>query len=438
MVVMLLGQGCGKLPLFFPDAGRPDSGVEPTTDGGTRVDGGISYVDACRNLNLNRCAYFIRCGLVEDTMDGREACVRQLEATWCGPLTWPPHVLAGALRFDPVKAETCGTAFATWSCAEFQALPDSCLTFLRPRAALNEPCFDGYTECTEGVCRGTVCPRTCQARGFSGESCSSDGECRQSLYCRRPQLMPSVGMCTPLGSAGSACEVDAECLIGLECLNQQCRLLPSSGEACLSGRCADSAYCDPLASDAGVCVTRRGEMATCDGDECQSVLVCDVLSQRCLRREVGSGDICSPSQTCPTNETCLGVSANDAGTCGAPLAVGEPCISHRDCQTHLACRADGDAGLACRPRAMAGASCATSRDCFTSATCLQGVCQQRPLPSEPCNDTLACRWGLCRESTSMDGGVCGSLLSAGTPCRTNDQCASNICAAGTCIGRCLP
>lgn len=438
MSVLLLGQGCGKLPILFPDAGRTDSGVDPVTDSGVRLDGGVSFADACKTLNLNRCAYFIRCGLVEDTMEGRDACVKQLEVTWCGPLTWPPHVTAGALRFDAVKAETCGTAFATWSCDEFNALPDSCLTFLKPRAALNEPCFDGYSECTEGVCRGSVCPRTCQARGFSGESCSSDSECRQSLYCRRSPFMPTVGVCTALGPVGAACELDADCLVGLNCVSQQCRLLPSSGEACLSGRCGDSAYCDVLTADAGVCVTRRGEMATCDGDECQAVLVCDVLAQRCLRREVGSGDACSASQVCPTNETCIGVSARDAGTCGAPLAPGEPCVNHDDCQAHLACRTDGDAGLACRPRAAAGSSCVSARDCFTSATCLQGTCQQRPLPTEACSDVLSCRWGLCREASAGDGGVCGSLLTAGMTCRTNEQCASNICAAGTCIGRCLP
>lgn len=438
LVALVTGAGCGTITFpLTPDAGRTDAGPVITNDGGTKTDGGVSFTETCKNLNLNRCAYLIRCGLVEDSVAGRDTCVKQLEATWCGPLTWPPHVTAGALRFDAVKADTCGTAFATWSCDEYATLPDSCTSFLKPRAALNEPCFDGYTECAEGMCRGSVCPRTCQPRGFSGETCSSDLECRQGLFCRRSPFMPTVGVCTPLGSTGAGCDTDAECLIGFHCLAQQCRVLPPAGDPCLLGQCAESAYCDATAStDGGVCVMRKGETAPCDGDQCQPVLECDVLAQRCLRAEVSTGSACSPSQSCPAPETCVGVTAGDAGTCGAPLEEGQPCLNQTDCQAHLACLSDGDAGSSCHKRAPAGASCKTSRECFNTAVCSQGVCTQRPLPSERCTTEVGCRWGLCRESN--DAGVCGSLLTAGMMCDEGWQCASGVCAAGLCLGRCLP
>lgn len=417
------------------DAGRTDAGVDHFTDGGSKSDAGVNLLEACRALNLNRCAYFIRCGLLEDSPEGRDACVRELEVTWCGPSTWPPHVMAGALRFDAVKAETCATAFATWSCKEFGTLPDSCTSFLKPRATLGEPCYDGFTECSEGVCRGSSCPRTCQARAFADEPCTSDAECRTNLFCRPSPFSPSSGVCAAFGTTGDGCLSDGECLLGLHCVNQQCKVLPNAGEPCTAGACSETAYCDQSNTDGGVCVMRKGETAPCGGDECQPVLICDPIDQRCIRRELSSGDPCKPGQACPDGEVCLGGSIRTSGLCGRPLEQGGACLSHADCEAHLACLG-GDGGATCQPRQSAGASCQDDRECFQSARCVEHVCTQLGLPTQACGDQLGCRWGLCRENG--DAGVCGSLLGAGLSCMANEQCASGVCDNRVCIGRCLP
>ncbi|MFT3710573.1 MAG: Dickkopf N-terminal cysteine-rich domain-containing protein [Archangium sp.] len=435
--MLLLGASCGtflKLPPTV-DAGRADAGNNPG-DGGVRPDAGISPVEACKTLNLNRCAYFIRCGLIEDAVSSLEACVREMEATWCGPMTWPPHVAIGALKFDAVKAETCATAFETWSCREYADLPDSCQTFLRPRAALGENCFDGFTECTEGVCRGAVCPRTCQARAFADEACTNDNECRSNLFCRLSPFSPSSGVCSVYGLADADCTADRECTTGLHCVGQKCRVLPGAQEPCLLGTCGDTSYCDDANLDGGICVTRKGETSLCSGDQCQPALVCDALDSRCVRRLLSSGDACLPSQQCPVGEVCIGGTARAAGMCGRPLDVGSSCATNIDCLEHLACLDDGDGGWACGNRVDAGTRCEDDRECFSSARCVNHACAELSLPTEACSDDQGCRWGLCR--VNGDAGVCGSLLGAGLDCVVGEQCASGLCDNGTCIGRCLP
>lgn len=430
--------GCSQFvikPPITPDAGKGDSGTP--FDAGVRSDAGLPLAEACTALNLNRCAYFIRCGLVEDSMAGRDACVRELEATWCGPLTWPPHVIAGGLKFDPVKAETCATAFATWSCAEYASLPPSCESIVKPRQALGEPCYDGFTECTEGVCKGATCPRTCQARGLAQAPCTTDGDCRTGLFCRVSPFNPVNGECAAFGSTGAPCQADRECLIGLHCVEQFCRVLPNAGEPCLNGACTDSAYCDATRVDGGTCLARKGETAPCDGDQCQSVLECDPIDHLCLRDEVNSGDPCSAAQTCPTGETCLHDDAQTKGTCGAPGDVGATCISHDDCLAHLACLG-GDGGLSCQPRRVSGSACTDARECFDTAVCANGKCVERGLPMQECSSDVPCRWGLCHDDGDGGVGVCGSLLGAGLSCSSGAECASGLCDNGTCIGRCLP
>jgi hypothetical protein len=95
-----------------------------------------------------------------------------------------------------------------------------------------------------------------------------------------------------------------------------------------------------------------------------------------------------------------------------------------------------DAGSRCQLRVDAGVPCDADRECHASARCVEHVCTELSLPSEPCSDVQGCRWGLCR--VNADAGVCGSLLGAGLSCARGEQCASGLCDNGTCIGRCLP
>ncbi len=435
-----LGAACSFAPSVpaQADAGRVDGGAQPADDGGTALDGGLAATDACRVLNLSRCEYLSRCGLIEPSAVGLEACTRAAEATWCGPMTWPSHVAAGALRYDPVKAQSCAQAFTTQVCAEWVTLPDSCTNFLKPRVQLGQPCYDGYLECADGVCRGNSCPRTCQPRALLDEACVSDGDCRTGLYCRFATFMSSVGTCAAFNGPGGSCDTNIKCLDGLRCVNQQCRALPIVGQACLDGFCSDQAYCDAQATDGGLCLTRKTTAAACDGNQCLSTLVCDPTSQSCQPVKLSSGEPCTPLQQCPGGQVCVASDRTGAGTCSPPHADGEPCLGAADCQRHLSCRG-GDGGTTCQPRATMGAACVTSLDCLTSAVCHQGACVELPLPGESCAETRVCRWGLCREVTNTDGGaICGALLSAGQTCVRGEQCASGACDKGTCLARCVP
>lgn len=444
VVALALLSGCFALPPLFPqpDGGKVDGGVQPRVDGGTTTtDGGLSVADACPVLNARRCEYFARCGLIEDTAQAKQECARGLEVNWCGPLTWPAHVAKSALKYDPLRAEACADSFLTRSCDEWSTLSDSCNRFLAPRVPLGGDCYDGYAECTDGVCRGSSCPRTCQPRALLDEVCSFDADCRTGLYCKLSRFMPTVGQCAAYGAIGAACEISAQCAEGLQCIEMQCRALPQPGMACLGGACSEAGYCEDV-GDGGVCVGRRAEGAPCVEGQCQVGLVCDPLRSSCVKKQLQSGEDCSLAQTCPAGLTCLGATDAGAGLCLPPVGEGDACVADRDCEIHLACRDVGDVGdggLSCQRRASAGTPCTSAQTCQSGAVCSNGQCVLLPLPGESCAATRACRWGLCRELVNSDGGaVCGSLLSAGQSCARNDECASGSCVMNTCVARCVP
>lgn len=437
----LLGVACStSLPWDFAsgDGGRADAGAPPTRDGGSPgSDGGLPFARACDTLLAERCAYLVRCGLLADDAASLEACHSGLTATWCGPTTWPGHVAVGTLRYDALHGQACAEAFATRACGEWRTLPDACHRLTQPAVLLRQPCYDGFDECLEGVCRGAACPRLCQPRGQLGEACRVSADCRSSLFCRPSLTMPGSGQCAARGPVGSPCEADSHCLDGHYCLEGLCRLLPAVGASCPGGRCVDSAWCAPDA-DAGACRGRKGLGAACDGDECEATLVCDPLSSACAEAKVGAGNPCSPVQLCQAGLTCVGLTSDSAGLCLSPQELGAACAQSGDCRAHLACL-PGDGGRACSPRLADGAPCAEDRHCLASSHCVAGRCAPLPLPGEPCATSHRCRWGLCREVPRTDAGwVCGALLGAGEACATSAECASGTCAGGACIASCQP
>jgi hypothetical protein len=188
-----------------------------------------------------------------------------------------------------------------------------------------------------------------------------------------------------------------------------------------------------------VCIARKLEGAACTEGQCQSTLVCDPIRAVCVRIQLSSGDACSLAQVCPVGQTCVGATAQSPGLCHAPEPEGDPCLSSRDCEAHLACQTSQDGGTSCQRRAAAGGSCESAQTCQRGAVCSAAVCTELPLPGESCTQTRACRWGLCRELAGVDAGaVCGPLLSAAQPCTKNEECASGACSSGTCVARCLP
>ena len=423
--------GCGFAGIFLPhvDAGvGGDAG--PEADAGPIVDAGLSSLETCTLLNAARCEVEARCGLIEDSADARAECQRAWEATWCGPKTWPSHVTAGVLKLDGERVSDCLAQLGAQTCDKWATLPEACQHFLLPRVPLGQPCYDGYDECLDdGVCRGTVCPRTCQPRASSGDRCTSDGECRAGLLCRMQLFDTGVGTCLAQSSLNGSCARDGDCLTGLFCSELKCVALPQAGTACLSNRCLADSYCD-----AGECFSRKSLGAPCAGDECQDSLVCSPQSGTCVAAVVALNETCALPQRCTTGAICLSLTK----TCAVPRAEGELCGTAADCQAHLTCGSvDGGMGL-CERCFSEAWECTASVDCQVSARCDDaGYCAELPLPGEPCGAARQCRWGLCRDT--VDGGaVCGPLLSAGAACAANAECASGSCVASTCLARCVP
>lgn len=430
---------CGFAPsqrIEPPDSGRIDAG--PVRDAGYDLDAGIPPLEACALLNAARCDGLARCGLIAADETAREACLRSFEATWCGPSTWPPHVTAGALRLDSARAMACVTALERQVCSSWPAMPDPCTRFLLPRVSLGQPCFDGFDECLDGVCRGNACPRTCQPRAVEGEVCNDDQECRSGLSCRAGPFS-TTSVCSAPSNVGGYCTVDDDCATGLGCSQLQCKVLPSAGSKCLDNRCIDLAYCE-IDSTGGVCAPRKTEGEPCTGAQCATGLVCDGKSGTCVQQLAALHERCTPAQQCPAGATCTQLDADGVGTCAEPASEGETCLTDGDCEEHLACvLGDGDGGSTCGRRGEPGAMCVSNQQCQVSAECANATCSALPLPGENCAATRRCRWGLCRDVAGSDGGaVCGALLSPGASCRTDAECISASCKDGRCLARCVP
>jgi hypothetical protein len=392
--------------------------------------------DACRVLNSSRCESLIRCGLLANNASAREACVLNFEATWCGPSTWPSYLLTGGLRYSPLRAQSCADALSTQRCATWETLPAECANFLQPILQLGQSCFEGYSGCAEGVCRGNGCPRVCQAPALVDEPCSRDDECQVGLFCKPVPLMPSRGQCARYGTLGAACVTSTQCAAELSCVSQRCERLPAPGQSCLDGRCNVVGFCT---ADAGQCVNRRSASEPCDRTfECTVGLVCDLAAHQCVPEGVEPGQPCAPEQQCPPGFGCRRTDGSTATSCEPDGTSGQPCLTSRDCEPHLMC-GDADGGRRCQGRLGPGSVCTSNADCQLSASCQLGQCVELPLPGASCSATRQCRWGLCRDFAASDAGaICGLLLGAGQPCGAGNQCASGTCESGTCLARCLP
>jgi len=408
--------------------------------GGGDTDAGLSLTLACSTLNAQRCAYLTRCGLVGTDDTEQNDCLAWLQATWCGPANWPTMVSShvATLRYDGVAAQACADAFASADCTDFDSLPQACDHFLLPNALLNQSCFDGYDECTQGVCRGAACPRTCQALGMNMEACRLDDDCRSDLYCKLISVTVGTGLCTPRGAQNQSCGTDAPCQASFTCVNGTCVTPPGSGSPCLGTVCAPSSYCQ-AGVDGGVCTLRNGLGSSCTDDvQCQSGLICQVLENQCaLQMLPTAGSACSLAQTCPAGTTCVGASASQLGQCEPPLDAGEPCSASSDCYDFQACvSTDGGIQRYCGPRQPAGKHCTEDRECQDFTVCRQGSCVTLPSRGGSCAVTRECLTGAC---ISLDGGyLCVDPLSAGASCSRDSDCASGLCTQGQCMPSCTP
>ncbi|MFT3839768.1 MAG: hypothetical protein QM723_22470 [Myxococcaceae bacterium] len=408
--------------------------------GGSSDDAGLPLNAACSTLNAARCAYLTRCGLVGQGQVEQSDCLAWLQATWCGPSNWPtmvnPHV--ATLRYDGVAAASCADGFAAAECHDYDLLPQACDHFLLPNVLLNQSCYDGYDECTQGVCRGAACPRTCQPLGMNQDACRLDDDCRSDLYCKLISVTVGTGLCTPRGGLSDSCGADAPCASMYKCVGSKCVSPPVSGQPCLGTVCDSSAYCQAI--DGGLCTLRNGMGISCTDDvQCQSGLICQLASTNstCQPQQLPKGSACSLAQTCLGGTTCVGASANQLGMCSTPLDAGMPCAASTDCNEFEACvSADGGIQRYCGARQGPGGRCNEDRECEYFTVCRQSSCVSLPTRGASCAVTRQCLTGAC---ISLDGGyLCVDPLSAGASCTGNADCASGMCTQGQCMPSCTP
>lgn len=422
-----------------PDAGRViDLGDAGQLDSGALGvgDAGLPLNAACAVINLARCASMQRCGLLEPTSQALATCLTFYEKTWCGQSTWISRVKASlpTLRYDAVRGEACAEAFDQHSCDAWQTEPEVCQRMLVPNVSQGQRCYGAYQECTDSVCRGEGCPKTCRALGGLGEICSVNRDCRPPGYCRPSKFSPGVGVCAEYSALNEICDSTDECTAGLICVLGVCAPRPTTGARCINSMCDDSSYCAAI-GDGGVCFGRADAGTQCTAStQCRLGHLC--IHGLCQLEQVGIAEPCTPLQRCPDNTVCaLSDTVMGTGRCEAPKRLGSLCGWSGECVPSLACR-DVDGGFRCSERAPAGSPCLQDRDCDVFSSCVENACLPRSAPGGLCGARRPCLFGACVEGD--DGGVCVSAGPPGTRCDGGASCASGVCLAERCAAACAP
>ncbi len=240
---------------------------------------------------------------------------------------------AGHIRYDPRAAHGCLEEITWASCDQTHATvrrQPSCdavyVGQLEAGAACtrDEECASAACDapaCDDGCCIGSCLPRISDAE--IGATCRTSSDCRDG-FCNE------LKFCAPLVEEGHPCREDDECVLGLACVGAgidpgRCRPLPSLGQSCPYGRCAEiGARCDAMLK----CVP-MGWGAACRSDaDCSFYSQCDIENGICADVPM-LGDVCvtrcaGPSW-CDRNQT--------PARCEALLPNGTPCLTSDQCES---------------------------------------------------------------------------------------------------------
>ena len=212
------------------------------------------------------------------------------------------------------------------------------------------------------------------------EDCSQDEECKNGWCNMRGSACP--GSCVEYKQPDQNCNSSLDkCVIGYECRSSGCSKSSTGApnDPCVSNSdCTTFLFCYVKEGDSfGVCLKRKGEGLACtDTNEC-------VIGLSCVE------NICTRSRI--------------SDTVGAPCGVQD----EKD--------EDGnDIVLECNR--------------FSKLECgPTNVCQKMPTASNlQCSESCDTDLGLYCDSSSH---TCQWPKNAGTPCESNEQCASVYCAA---------
>lgn len=323
-------------------------------------------------------------------------------------------------------------------------------------------------------------------------ACGADAPCQGSLFCLEGKC--GAPSCSDGAKNGGEPSVDcggpcAACAAGLSCLRAaDCETALCQGGICVAKSCTDGVLGEGETDvDCGGACGACFSGASClSGDDCAShvcVAAEGMLAFTCLEpacdddvkngSETGTDcggrcpDACAATQGCRISADCL--SRVCSGETGA-----------RTCQTATCddrVRNAGEGGLDCAGPCEAceiGETCSVDGDC-TSRLCSAGICltaactdglenqdekgidcggacrvkcdgdvcaQNEECRSQSCADEDHDGTGVCVAPTCDDGSLNGRELQAdcggdchgceGSPCQTDDSCASTFCRVGLC------
>ena len=260
-----------------------------------------------------------------------------------------------------------------------------------------QDCLDAWAalECDMFTKRAPdICNDALEGTVDEGGSCTLNGECKGSLYCKVSNDCP--GVCAPREDAGASCKSDDACKDGLTCDDslEQCVQPGTSGDACDQGEpeCLLGVMCVGADEDDGTPGTCKetSEVFTgkqdepCDfegGTYCELGLSCVLENwtasgaEANCRTTADSGGTCGlaiPSH-CPAGEYCNAdpqTSGSFEGQCVPLPGEGEPCATtgFQTCQPYHVCVND-----VCHELKRLDGSCGADDECY-SDNCESGVC----------------------------------------------------------------
>ncbi|HEX4422602.1 MAG TPA: hypothetical protein VH165_32025 [Kofleriaceae bacterium] len=308
--------------------------------------GSVSIDDYPDHLRDAFCNYLVKCGESKD-----------LDTCRTGHLGLDFSVGASeraafdgkVATFDGVAAQACTDALGARDCdltsQSNRVIPEACLGIAigtvhdGAACAQDVECISQVCDvpaCSMACCKGTCIGDAAPAFAKAGEACDS-GLCDATSYCDEVATT-----CMPLKQSGDSCESSDECNYGFDCLPAgTCGTLPGPGESC-TGACRDFGTTCSTASKTCVKVGLVGDACASSAD-CSQLYTCDATKH--CGAGLALGAACSRSQLCAgAGAFCDVPDIQAMGTCVLPKADGTTCSANTDCQSEVCDHSTGTGG----------------------------------------------------------------------------------------------
>lgn len=347
-----------------------------------------------------------------------------------------PYGISASLAGDDKKA----ICFLNPKNGKHSCKNDSDCPYVMQRDSAGKEVYSAKYTCKSGTCVWGALSGGSSKK--LGDSCISQSECAQPMFCQpvggqsfcsqqcNPQKkncpsgftcygyqgQPTKGAClkTPGSTVskkenGEACQQSQECK-SLLCLQGSCEKPCTPGS---NAKCSAGEVCQQLSGGNGVCVKSTGPVLKGEGKECQDPTECasGVCMKNDLQATVGyCRDKCTGPGNCGKGYKCVSQGEGYQGCLPGKeeIASGGVCQFDEQCSGGK-CILAGDAGKIC------------------SQTCKVG-------------DAKSCPCAMACQNTS-NGAACFpakplGCLPGGEPCVDGGECASSVCANGTCQKAC--